>query len=58
MPFINLTKIVNEAQRMREEFNDEEFEELFLSIRAMYHIQLEKGYKTRYGWLKVTKLEG
>ena len=58
MPFINLTKTVEEAERIRKEFNDWEFEEFFMSILSMYQVQREEGYETKYPWLKEIKLEG
>ena len=58
MPFINLTKTVEKAEEMRKEFNDNEFEEFFMSILCMYRVQREKGYKTRYPWMKEINLEG
>ena len=58
MPFINLTKTVEEAERIRKEFNDWEFEEFFMSILSMYRVQREEGYKTKYPWMKEIKFEG
>ncbi len=55
MPFIDLNKVVKKAQEMRELFNDQEFEEFYLSICSMYEKQRKQGYETRYVFLKNTR---